>query len=78
MHIIFKFAIEYLRLTRKLTNPIMNLNPFEKKKIVKTIKPNISPVNPSGRLNLFFSTFNYDLIKNIYVTYYTSHKYLLS
>ena len=60
-----KSIIEYVGLTCKPTNSIVDLNPFEKK-IVKIIKPNISPVNLGGRLkmhDLFFSTCNYDLIK---------------
>jgi hypothetical protein len=56
MHILFKSTIEYVGLTCTPTNPIIDLNPFEKN-IVKRIKPNISPVNPVGRLkihDLFF------------------------
>jgi hypothetical protein len=56
MHILFKFTIEYVGLTCKPTNLIVNLNPFEKN-IVRRMKPNISPVDPDGRPkihNLFF------------------------
>jgi hypothetical protein len=31
MDILFKSIIEYVRLTCKFTNPIVNLNPFEKR-----------------------------------------------
>jgi hypothetical protein len=31
MHILFKSTIEYVGLTCKPTNPIVNLNPFEKR-----------------------------------------------